>query len=397
MNGRSGIDFEGEGLLEGLDGSEREARLALLRELEADGVGIEELREAVQQNRLALLPVERVLSGEGPCYTPRQVAELSGVELDLLQDLFRAMGLPRVDPDETGLDEHDLTSARRLRTIREAGIADRGHRRHVAGDGDGDGEHRRGHPGGPRPDPDPPRGRRAGRRAALRDVGAGPRPRGRRGDPVRPQPPAPRPDPPRRDGRRWRLRRRSRAAPRSASASPTWSASPSSASGSRARSWGVVAGRLGELAREAAETPVRLMKMIGDAAMLVSPDADALLDAASRWWGRRRRGRGLPPAAGRGRRRRGDRPRRATGTGDPVNLASRITDDRPPGQRAGQRVGDRDGRGDGYRWSFAGERRLKGIDGGRAVPRPYAGRGGAGARRRSPSVPAPYTASSSSR
>ena len=124
MEDRPGSDFEAEGLLDGLEGDAREARLALLGELEADGVGLEELREAVQENRLALLPVERVLSAEGPRYTPRQIAEISGIELDLLQELFRALGLPRVDPDEAGLDEHDLASATRLRTFRAAGIAD---------------------------------------------------------------------------------------------------------------------------------------------------------------------------------------------------------------------------------------------------------------------------------
>src|SRR5581483_9961440 len=36
------IDFEAEGLLKGTRGRNREARLELLRELEADGVGLEE-------------------------------------------------------------------------------------------------------------------------------------------------------------------------------------------------------------------------------------------------------------------------------------------------------------------------------------------------------------------
>ncbi len=79
MADRPGIDFEAEGLLDGLEGTDREARLELLRELEADGVGLEELREAVQENRLALLPVERVLSGEGPTYTPQQIPEISEI------------------------------------------------------------------------------------------------------------------------------------------------------------------------------------------------------------------------------------------------------------------------------------------------------------------------------
>ena len=66
------IDFEAEGLLDDLDGEAREARLALLRELAADGVPLEELREAVAAGRLALLPVERALAGDGRRYTARE-------------------------------------------------------------------------------------------------------------------------------------------------------------------------------------------------------------------------------------------------------------------------------------------------------------------------------------
>ena len=66
---RVAIDFEAEGLLDGTD--DREARLELLRTLESEGFTLEELREAAAQDRLALLPVERVLAGEGKLYTQR--------------------------------------------------------------------------------------------------------------------------------------------------------------------------------------------------------------------------------------------------------------------------------------------------------------------------------------
>jgi len=57
-------DFEAEGLLEGLDEpEEREARLELLERLYEDGVSLDELKAAVAESRLVLLPVERVLSG----------------------------------------------------------------------------------------------------------------------------------------------------------------------------------------------------------------------------------------------------------------------------------------------------------------------------------------------
>ena len=57
------IDFEAEGLLDGLEGEERESRLALLERLADDGATLEELRDAVADGRLALLPLERMLAG----------------------------------------------------------------------------------------------------------------------------------------------------------------------------------------------------------------------------------------------------------------------------------------------------------------------------------------------
>jgi adenylate cyclase len=43
---------------------------------------------------------------------------------------------------------------------------------------------------------------------------------------------------------------------------------------------GALTGRLAELASDVADPPVRLVKMIGDAAMLVSNETEALLNAA---------------------------------------------------------------------------------------------------------------------
>ena len=49
-------EFEAAGLLEGLDDGAREARLRLLQDLAADGVSIEEMKTALAEGRLALLP-----------------------------------------------------------------------------------------------------------------------------------------------------------------------------------------------------------------------------------------------------------------------------------------------------------------------------------------------------
>ena len=58
-------DFAAEGLLKGLRGQARLGRQELLEQLHDAGVPLEELRQAVAENRLALVPVELALGGEG--------------------------------------------------------------------------------------------------------------------------------------------------------------------------------------------------------------------------------------------------------------------------------------------------------------------------------------------
>src|SRR5262245_3529957 len=120
------VDFESEGLLEGLEGRAREGRLKLLEELSAEGVPLEELERAADEGRLALLPVERVLGGGESRYTPRQVRDEAHIEPDFLQRQWRALGMALVDDDEPGYGEEDLEAARRLQGLREAGVPDDG-------------------------------------------------------------------------------------------------------------------------------------------------------------------------------------------------------------------------------------------------------------------------------
>jgi adenylate cyclase len=116
------IDFEAEGLLEGVDGEAREARTKLLTELVDDGVPLEELRDAAAAGRLALLPVERTLAGRGPRYSSHEIAEKSGVELEVLERWNRALGISNPDPDEKLLGDADLDAARQLKTFRDLGL-----------------------------------------------------------------------------------------------------------------------------------------------------------------------------------------------------------------------------------------------------------------------------------
>jgi adenylate cyclase len=120
------IDFEAEGLLDDLEGEARQARLALLQELAAEGTSLEELREAVAAGRLSLLPVERALAGDGRRYTAREIAEISGVDLELLRRFSAALGVPYTDPDEPRGTEADLEAARRMKAFRDAGLPEDG-------------------------------------------------------------------------------------------------------------------------------------------------------------------------------------------------------------------------------------------------------------------------------
>ncbi len=127
---------------------------------------------------------------------------------------------------------------------------------------------------------------------------------------------------------------------------------------------GQLAGRLADLARELTAPPVRFIKTIGDAVMLVCPDPAPLLDTVLNLvevvdtddaFPRLRAG----VACGRAVSRAGD------WFGSPVNAASRITGVARPGTvLAADSVCDavRDtAAGAGFEWSFAGPRRLKGI------------------------------------
>jgi adenylate cyclase len=118
------MDWQAEGLLDDLaDEDAREARRALLDRLHAEGVSLEELRRAVAEQRLPLLPVERLLSS-GPRYTARDIAQQTGLDLDYFQAQRRALGLAVPEPDERVYGESDLESARLGNQYRQVGLPD---------------------------------------------------------------------------------------------------------------------------------------------------------------------------------------------------------------------------------------------------------------------------------
>jgi adenylate cyclase len=118
---RVAIDFQAEGLLDGA--SDRDARLELLQSLEEEGFSLEELREAAAQDRLALLPVERVLAGEGKLYTREELAEETGLDSDFLDEAARALGVPVRDPGERAITEEEMELSLNAKALLEAGLS----------------------------------------------------------------------------------------------------------------------------------------------------------------------------------------------------------------------------------------------------------------------------------
>ncbi|HET8592956.1 MAG TPA: adenylate cyclase regulatory domain-containing protein [Solirubrobacterales bacterium] len=122
----SGIDFEAEGLLDNLTGEARGERVALLNDLADAGVPLEELRRAVEENRLVLLPVERVFESGAERYTAEEIADLAGLGHGFLVRLLQALGAPIPDEDDRVHGEADLEAARRARMFLDAGLPEDG-------------------------------------------------------------------------------------------------------------------------------------------------------------------------------------------------------------------------------------------------------------------------------
>ncbi len=353
-------DFAAEGLLRGLRGKKRAARLELLQHLHRQGVTLEELRRAIAENRLAILPVERVLASEGK-YTIAEVAERSDIDIDVYITQRRAAGLPIPAPDEKAFSNDDVEAGRRLRQALDAGLP-------VASLLDGARAF----------------GQAASQAAAAarllvaeafirpgdteHDVGL------RYAEAARTLQPQ--------TGLtlqylyaahlREQVRSEMIAAADLAEGRITGTREVAvcfadlvgfTRLGEQvgAEDLGTVAERFRSLVSEVARPPVSLTKMIGDAAMLVSSEPEPLVGAALELVDAAEAGDELPPlragiAMGEALNRWGD------WYGAPVNLASRVTAvAQPSSVLASEQV--RHVATDGFAWSFAGRHRLKGVPG----------------------------------
>ncbi len=116
------VDWEAEGVLDGLDARDRAARLALLAELTASGLPVAQLRAAALDGRLAAMPTEIAASGSRR-WSAREAAAETGLELDALLALRRANGSPVLDVDEPVLNQDDIDAVRIGVDLMAAGVS----------------------------------------------------------------------------------------------------------------------------------------------------------------------------------------------------------------------------------------------------------------------------------
>ena len=110
---------------EGLSAAERERLDALLGRLIEGGADSDEVRRAAAEGRLPLLTIERVLEGGPGRYTGNEIAALVGVPREILDAQWKALGMVVGDPDEKNRTDADLEAARRVKALLDTGVSPR--------------------------------------------------------------------------------------------------------------------------------------------------------------------------------------------------------------------------------------------------------------------------------
>lgn len=95
---------------------------AYVEQLLADGFTMDEIQDAARRNRLALLPIDRVLHPADVTLTAIDVAERSEMPVDFLRRLWRSLGFAEADDDEVAFTEADLEAASTLAPFLAAGL-----------------------------------------------------------------------------------------------------------------------------------------------------------------------------------------------------------------------------------------------------------------------------------
>jgi adenylate cyclase len=117
----SDAEFEALGMLDGLEGDARQERIDLISWLLTRGFRLDHIRGSV--GAPLSLPANRVIGDDGEYVSARQICQSTGIDLGLLQRIHRAIGLPRIaDPDAPNLLRVDGEAAAQARIILDLGI-----------------------------------------------------------------------------------------------------------------------------------------------------------------------------------------------------------------------------------------------------------------------------------
>jgi adenylate cyclase len=118
------FDYEDAGLLSDVQGDDgRDARIRLLDYLiDEEQVEPEEVLLAHEEQRLFLLPVERALGGV-PRYNAAEVAERAGVDLELFLELRKTLGLADPDPEQRTYSDLDVKTMKSVRANLDMGMS----------------------------------------------------------------------------------------------------------------------------------------------------------------------------------------------------------------------------------------------------------------------------------
>ncbi len=108
---------------ERLSEAERERLDELLGRLIEGGADPGEVKRAAAEGRLPLLAIERVLDGGQGHYSGNEIAERIGVPREILDTQWKALGMVVGDPDEKNRNDADLEAAKRVKALLDTGVS----------------------------------------------------------------------------------------------------------------------------------------------------------------------------------------------------------------------------------------------------------------------------------
>jgi adenylate cyclase len=115
------VDIEAAGLLDGLEGQARAERAELVEWLLGKDFTVEQIRSEVTP---MLLPAGRIVGNDGVYVSARQICEETGIDLELLEAIQSAMGLPRADdPDAVVHLRADSQAAANAKVFLDMGLS----------------------------------------------------------------------------------------------------------------------------------------------------------------------------------------------------------------------------------------------------------------------------------